>query len=68
MGVERIPPEKYTPVLLNDVKIRNAKPQAKPYKMTDGDGMFLYIHTNGSKYWRFKYRYAGKEKLLALGV
>jgi hypothetical protein len=55
-------------MLLNDVKIRNAKPRAKPYKMSDGDGMFLYVHPNGSKYWRFKYRFAGKEKLLALGV
>ena len=55
-------------MLLNDVKVRKAKPAAKPYKMSDGDGMFLYVHTNGSKYWRFKYRFAGKEKLLAMGV
>lgn len=55
-------------MLLNDVKVRNAKPQAKPYKLSDGDGMFLYVHPNGSKYWRLKYRFAGKEKLLALGV
>ncbi len=55
-------------MLLSDIKVRKAKPTAKPYKMADGDGMFLYVHTNGSKYWRFKYRFAGKEKLLALGV
>ena len=54
-------------MLLNDVKIRNAKPEAKPYKLFDGDGMFLLIKSSG-KYWRFKYRFAGKEKLLALGV
>lgn len=54
-------------MLLNDVKIRNAKPGAKPYKLFDGDGMFLLIKSSG-KYWRFKYRFAGKEKLLALGV
>ncbi len=55
-------------MLLNDVKIRKAKARGKPYKLSDGDGMFLYVHTNGSKYWRFKYRYNGKEKLLAIGV
>lgn len=53
---------------LNDVTIRTAKPKDKPYKLSDGDGMFLHIYPNGSKYWRMKYRIAGKEKLLALGV
>jgi integrase len=53
---------------LSDVKVRNAKPQAKPYKITDGEGMFLLVTPSGSKYWRFKYFFAGKEKLLALGV
>jgi integrase len=45
-----------------------AKPKAKPYKMADGEGMFLEIRPNGSKYWRLKYRFNGKEKMLALGV
>ena len=53
---------------LTDTAIRNLKPQKKQQKLTDGDGMFLLIHPNGSKYWRFKYRFAGKEKMLALGV
>ena len=53
---------------LTDTAIRNAKPQSKPYKLADGDGMFLLINPNGSKYWRMKYRVAGREKLLALGV
>ena len=53
---------------LTDRQIRNAKPKDKPYKLTDGDGMFLFVHPNGSKYWRMKYRFVGKEKLLALGV
>lgn len=53
---------------LTDVLIRNAKPKNKPNKLTDGDGMFLLVHPNGSKYWRLKYRVAGKEKLIALGV
>ena len=53
---------------LTDAAVRTAKPKDKPYKLTDGDGMFLYVHPSGSKYWRLKYRFAGKEKLLALGV
>ena len=53
---------------LNDVAVRKAKPEAKSYKMADGAGMYLEIMPNGSKYWRFKYRFGGKEKRLALGV
>src|SRR5580700_9949061 len=53
---------------LSDVKVRNAKSQAKPYKITDGEGMFLLVTPSDSKYWRLKYFFAGKEKLLALGV
>ena len=53
---------------LSDAKVRNAKPRAKNYKITDGEGMFLLVSTSGSKYWRLKYHFAGREKLLALGV
>jgi len=53
---------------LTDVKIRNAKPKSKQYKVFDGDGLFLQVMPNGSKYWRCKYRFADKEKTLALGV
>ena len=53
---------------LSDAKVRNAQPQTKPYKISDGEGMFLLVATSGSKYWRFKYLFAGKEKLLAFGV
>ena len=53
---------------LNDLIIRNAKPLAKPYKLTDEKGLFLLVNPNGSRYWRFKYYFAGKEKLLAVGV
>lgn len=52
---------------LSDVKVRKAKPEAKAYKLTDGDGMVLLVHPNGSKYWRLRYRFGGKEKMLALG-
>jgi integrase len=53
---------------LTDTAVRNAKPQAKPYKLADEKGLYLLVHPRGAKYWRFKYRYLGKEKLLALGV
>lgn len=53
---------------LTDIKAKAAKPEAKAYKVTDGAGMFLLVHPNGSKYWRFQYRYDGKQKTLALGV
>ena len=56
------------PVSLSDAKARNAKPKAKAYKISDGEGLFLLITPSGSKYWRLKYFFAGKEKLLALGV
>ena len=53
---------------LNLPQIKNAKPAVKPYKLADGGGLYLLINSNGSKYWRLKYRYGGKEKVLALGV
>jgi integrase len=54
---------------LDDVSIRNAKPAAKPFKLTDEKGLYLLVNPlpAGSKLWRLKYRIAGKEKLLALG-
>lgn len=53
---------------LTDQKIKTAKAQEKPYKLADDKGLFLLVKTTGAKYWRFKYRINGKEKLLALGV
>lgn len=53
---------------LTNTAIKNAKPKEKQWRLPDGGGLHLLIHPNGSKYWRFKYRYNGKEKLLALGV
>lgn len=53
---------------LTAVAIRNAKPGEKPKRLFDGAGMYLEVMPNGSRYWRLKYRYAGKEKRLALGV
>jgi len=53
---------------LSVIAVKKAKSETKPYKMGDGGGMYLEVMPNGSKYWRLKYRYAGKEKRLALGV
>lgn len=53
---------------LTDIRVRNAKASATPYKLTDGNGMFLLVQPNGAKYWRLSYRFLGKQKLLALGV
>src|SRR5262249_6387242 len=53
---------------LQDTTIRNAKPRTKPYKLSDGEGLFLVVVPSGSKYWRLRYFFGGKEKLLALGV
>ncbi len=55
------------PMSLSDAKVRNAKPRTKPYKIADGEGLFLLIMPSGSKYWRLKYFFAGKEKLLGIG-
>ncbi|HGF0723618.1 tyrosine-type recombinase/integrase [Klebsiella sp. I138] len=53
---------------LNDMQIRRAKPEAKTYTLGDGQGLSLLIEPNGSKSWRFRYRYAGKPKMISLGV
>ncbi len=52
---------------LTDLKIRQAKPAEKPYKLFDGGGLFLLVQPNGSKLWRLKYRFGGKERLLSIG-
>ncbi|MDD4457465.1 MAG: integrase arm-type DNA-binding domain-containing protein, partial [Syntrophotalea acetylenica] len=57
---------------LTDTKVKNAKPGEKQFKLFDGDGLFLLVvptgKSRGGKRWRFKYRFNGKEKLLALGT
>lgn len=58
-------PKKTAP--LSDVQINKAKPKDKDYKLTDGGGLFLLLTPSGGKLWRLKYRFDGKEKLLALG-
>ena len=53
---------------LTNIKCQKTQPTEKVQKLFDGKGLFLEIRPNGSKYWRMKYRFLGKEKLLALGV
>lgn len=53
---------------LTDITVRNAKPTEKAQKLSDAGGLYLMVHPNGSKYWRLKYRFLGKEKVLAIGI
>jgi integrase len=53
---------------LTDRQCREAKPREKDYKLTDGHGLYLHIMPNGSKYWRYKYRYLKKQRVMALGI
>ena len=53
---------------LTDTAIRNAKPGDKAQKLYDEGGLFLLLNPNGAKWWRFKYRLEGKEKLLSFGT
>ena len=51
---------------LTNTAIQNAKAAEKPYKLYDTDGLFMQVTPAGGKWWRFKYRFEGKEKLLSL--
>jgi hypothetical protein len=62
---ERLP--KGIPPVLTNLAIRAAKPRAKPYKLSDGGGLYVAVQPNGTKLWRFKYRFFGKEKVLSFG-
>lgn len=53
--------------MLNNRQIQTAKPKDKPYKLSDGGGLYLLVTPAGGKLWRLKYRFDGKEMLLAIG-
>lgn len=53
---------------LNARQVETSKPTEKIYKLFDGGGLYLQINPNGSKYWRMKYRFSGKEKKLSFGT
>ncbi len=52
---------------LTDIKCKAAKPSPKVQKLFDGKGLYLEIQPSGSKKWRYKYNYLGKEKNITLG-
>ncbi|MCA3514552.1 MAG: DUF4102 domain-containing protein, partial [Rhodobacter sp.] len=52
---------------LKELEVRYATKRQKDYKLADGEGLYLLVRPNGSKLWRMKYRFDGKEKLLSLG-
>jgi len=54
--------------LLTELSIKQAKPNEKQYKLTDGEGMYLRVYPNGSKYWQLQYWFDEKQKILSLGV
>jgi len=55
-------------IALTVTQIRHAKPREKGYKLADQNGLYLYVSPKGSKSWRYKYRYDGKEKRLTFGL
>lgn len=54
--------------MLSDTTIRNTKPGPKPRRLYDANGLYIEVRPNGGKWWRFKYRFHKKEKLLSLGT
>ncbi|MDR1660638.1 MAG: Arm DNA-binding domain-containing protein, partial [Desulfovibrio sp.] len=52
---------------LTDTALRAVRPGDKPQKLFDGNGLFLLVSPSGTKAWRFKYRFHGREKLISLG-
>ncbi|WP_297902669.1 Arm DNA-binding domain-containing protein, partial [Metallibacterium sp.] len=54
--------------MLTEVKIRALKPRARLYRVADGDGLCVEIPPNGSRLWRFRYRYGGNARMLSLGA
>ncbi len=55
-------------MVLSAFSIQHAKPRAKPYKLSDGNGLHLLVQPNGSKLWRFRYRFGGRENMLTFGT
>ncbi len=53
---------------LTELSIKQVKPKEKQYKLTDGEGMYLRVYHNGSKYWQLQYWFNGKQKIFSFGV
>jgi len=54
--------------MLSDAKIRSLKPKEKAYKVYDDRRLYMVVNPNGSRWWRFKYKYDGRERGISLGV
>ena len=54
--------------MLSDAKIRSLKPKERPYEVYDDRGLYMVVNPNGSRWWRFKYKYDGRERGISLGV
>ena len=52
---------------LTDIQIKKAKTATKPYQMSDGGGLYLWVTPSGGKLWRWSYRHEGKQKLMTFG-
>jgi Arm DNA-binding domain len=53
---------------LSVLSIKSAKPKQTAYKLSDSDGLYVFVSTNGTKSWRMNYRYLGRQKTLSFGV
>ena len=53
---------------LTELAVKEARPTTRQFKLSDGVGLYLLVHSNGSKYWRFDFRFDGKQKSSSLGV
>ena len=52
---------------LSDKRVQALKPQAKPYRVNDDNGLSCFVAANGKKFWRFRYQWLGREKMLSMG-
>jgi hypothetical protein len=68
LGATGKSPNELPPMPLTDTKVKNAKPGLKTVRLFDEKGLYLEVSPSGGKWWRFKYRFNGKEKRLSLGV
>ena len=54
--------------MLTDSRIKRERPREKAFKLYDERGLFLIVNSNGSRWWRFKYRFGGHDKTISMGV
>ena len=52
---------------LSDIAVRAAQGRDKPYRLTDGGGLYLLVNPDGARYWRMEYRHGEKRPTLAFG-